>query len=122
MFFSPIKLTMETSALRLSIITLKYLHMYVPIPSKQSTSADVSLTSVQRQFNVELTLDWRKTDICQRRLFTGLELKHYKLKDGNQVIPMRVHFVAYYLTIFTTDKCCMKWFCGPYICPADFPH
>ena len=26
-------------------------------PSKQSTSADVSLTSVQRQFNVELTLD-----------------------------------------------------------------
>ena len=41
-------------------------------PSKQSTSADVSLTSVQRQFNVELTLDWRKTDICQRRLFTGI--------------------------------------------------
>ena len=40
-------------------------------PSKQSTSADVSLTSVQRQFNVEVTLDWRKTDICQRRLFTG---------------------------------------------------
>ena len=40
-------------------------------PSKQSTSADVSLTSVQRQFNVELTLDWRKTDICQRRLFNG---------------------------------------------------
>ena len=29
--FSPIKLTTETSALRLSIITLKYLHMYVPI-------------------------------------------------------------------------------------------
>ena len=27
------------------------------LPSKQSTSADVSLTSVQRQFNVELTLD-----------------------------------------------------------------
>ena len=27
------------------------------VPSKQSTSADVSLTSVQRQFNVELTLD-----------------------------------------------------------------
>ena len=26
-------------------------------PSKQSTLADVSLTSVQRQFNVELTLD-----------------------------------------------------------------
>ena len=26
-------------------------------PSKQSTSANVSLTSVQRQFNVELTFD-----------------------------------------------------------------
>ena len=41
------------------------------LPSKQSTLADVSLTSVQRQFNVELTLDWRQTDICRRRLFTG---------------------------------------------------
>ena len=42
-------------------------------PSKQSTSADVSLTSVQRQFNAALTLDWRKTDIRQRRLFTGIK-------------------------------------------------
>ena len=33
------------------LIQLKYQ------PSKQSTLADVSLTSVQRQFNVELTLD-----------------------------------------------------------------
>ena len=41
------------------------------LPSKQFTLADVSLTSVQRQFNAELTLDWRQTDICQRRLFTG---------------------------------------------------
>ena len=47
-------------------------------PSKQSTLADVSLTSVQRQFNVELTLDWRKTDICQRKLFTGIP-SHYEL-------------------------------------------
>ena len=44
--------------------TLHYLQsLWVPslvalcIPSKQSTSADVSLTSVQRQFNVEVTLD-----------------------------------------------------------------
>ena len=34
------------------------IHEYKRInPSKQSTLADVSLTSVQRQFNVEVTLD-----------------------------------------------------------------
>ena len=44
---------------------------FTPLPSKQSRLADVSLTSVQRQFNVALTLDWRGTDICRPRLFTG---------------------------------------------------
>ena len=51
-------------------------------PSKQSTLADVSLTSVQRQFNVELTLDWRQPDICRRRLFSGI----YRLNTMNTYI------------------------------------
>ena len=56
-----------------SICTIFLRNLYHP--SKQSTLADVSLTSVQRQFNVELTLDWRQTGICQRRLFTGILLQ-----------------------------------------------
>ena len=38
-------------------------------PSKQSRSADVSPTAVQHQYNVELALDWRWTDISRPRLF-----------------------------------------------------
>ena len=37
-----------------------------------------------------------------------IEFKHSNVKDVKQVIPMHAHFVAYYLTIFTSDKCCMK--------------
>ena len=45
--------TSEVSVTTLSTDT----KIMIEFPRKQSTLADVSLTSVQRQFNVELTLD-----------------------------------------------------------------
>ena len=56
-------------------MTFCWAETYIKVPVNNLRRQMSVLTSVQRQFNVELTLDWRKTDICQRRLFTGVSVK-----------------------------------------------